>query len=79
MKAIKRLLYVHSKVYNLTPWTIRAIPIRIAAKSGLVSDVAPRTNATIPKIIINIEASFDTPSPENMPTSPSRISRTPII
>ena len=55
------------------------MPIRIAAKSGLVSEVAARTNATIPKIIINIEASFDTPSPENMPTIPNRISRIPII
>ena len=73
------MLYVHSEIYNLIPWMIRATPIRIAAKSGLVSEVPPRANATIPKMIINIEATFDTPSPENMPTIPNRISRTPII
>ena len=73
------MLYFYSEIYNLTPWIIRATPIRIAAKSGLVSEVPPRPNAIIPKIIINIEAIFDTPSPENMPAIPTRISRIPII
>ena len=66
-------------MYNLTPWIIKATPIRIAAKSGLLSEVPPRINAIIPKITINIEAIFDTPSPEKIPAIPNRISRIPII
>ena len=73
------MLNLHFAIYNLTPWIIRATPIRIAAKSGLVSEVPPRANAIIPRIIINIEAIFDTPSPENMPAIPNIISRIPII
>ena len=66
-------------IYNLTPWIIRDTPTRIAAKSGWVSENPPRRNAIIPRIIINIEASFDTFSPENRPTIPIRIIRIPII
>ena len=73
------MLNVYSEIYILTPWMIRATPIRIAANSGLVSEVPPRINAIIPKIIINIEASFDTPSPENRPARPNRIIKIPII
>ena len=73
------MLDFHSEIYNLTPWMIRATPIRIATKRGLSSENPPRINEIIPKIIINIEAIFDTHSPENMPTTPNRISIIPII
>ena len=45
--------------YKLIPWMIKATPIRIAAKSGWSSENPPRIKDTIPRIIINIEASFD--------------------
>lgn len=38
---------------------IKATPMRIAAKSGWVSENPPRANEIIPKIIINTEAIFD--------------------
>ncbi len=79
IKSIKRLLNFYYAVYNLIPWMIRATPIRIAAKSGLLSDNPPRMNDIIPKSIINTEAILDTFSPENMPTIPIRISKIPII
>ena len=68
-----------SEINNLTPWIIRLTPIRIAAKSGLVSDNPPRANAIIPKIIINIEAIFEMPSPEKRPAIPNKIIKIPIM
>lgn len=38
---------------------IKAMPIRIAAKSGWPSENPPRIKDTIPRIIIKTEASFD--------------------
>ena len=38
---------------------IKATTIRITAKSGLPSENPPIINDTIPRIIINTEASFD--------------------
>ena len=73
------LFAFYSATNNLTPWIIRATPIRTAANTGFVSEVPPRINATIPKIMINIEASFDTPSPENRPAIPKKISKIPIM
>lgn len=62
-----------------TPSTIRPTPIRIAAKSGWVSDIPPRANAIIPKITSNIAAILDTPCPEKIPAIPIKINRIPII
>ena len=63
----------------LTPSTIRPTPIRIAAKSGWVSDIPPRANAIIPKIISNTAAILAMPSPEKIPAIPIKIIRIPII
>ena len=73
------LFAFYSATYSLTPWIIRATPIRTAANIGFVSEVPPRINAIIPRIIINIDASFDTPSPENRPAIPMKIIKIPII
>ena len=69
----------YSATYNLTPWIISATPIRIAANNGLVNENPPRANAIIPKIIINIEAIFDTFGPEKRPAIPNKIIKIPIM
>ena len=58
---------------------IKDRPIRIAAKSGLSMDNPPRAKDIIPRIIIPIEASFDTCASEIRPAIPAKISKTPII
>lgn len=58
---------------------IKATPMRIAAKSGWVSENPPRANEIIPKIIINTEAIFDICESEIRPTIPAKISMTPIM
>ena len=65
-------------MYNLTPWMIKATPIRAAAKSGLSIDNPPRAKEIIPKIIINIEAIFENCESETRPTIPAKISIIPI-
>lgn len=72
------MLNFYSEINNLIPWNIRATPIRIAAKSGLVIENPPRANDMIPKIIINTEIIFDDPS-ANKPVIPNKISKIPII
>jgi len=58
---------------------IKATPISTAAKIGWVSEKPPRPNAITPKIIINIEAIFDTPSPAKIPATPIKIIKIPIM
>ena len=69
----------YSEIRQVIPSRTKTIPIITAINTGLSIDIAPRINETIPKIIINIEAIFDTPSPEKIPAIPNRISRIPII
>lgn len=71
------LLSFYSR-YNLTPWTIKATPIRIAAKSGWPIESPPRAKDIIPKIIMNIEAIFDICESEIRPTIPAKISIIPM-
>ena len=79
IKAIKRLLSFYFAIYRLIPSMTRLIPIIIATKIGLLIEKPPRINDIIPNIIIIIEANFDTSGPENIPTTPNRTSRIPII
>ena len=58
---------------------IKPTPIRIVAKSGLPRDNPPRANDTIPKTIINIEATLDICEPEIRPVIPAKIIMAPII
>ena len=58
---------------------IKATPIRIAAKSGWPSENPPRIKDTIPRIIINTEASFDVWVSENRPRIPAKRIMIPII
>lgn len=58
---------------------IKATPISTVAKRGLSMDNPPRANEIIPKIIINIEATFDICESETRPTIPAKISRIPMI
>ena len=66
-------------IYSLIPWMIKATPMRIAAKSGCVSENPPRANAIIPRIIINTEAIFDICESETSPIIPAKISMIPMI
>ena len=58
---------------------IKATPKSTAAKIGWVIEKLPRPNVITPKIIINIEAIFDTPSPAKIPDTPIRIIKIPIM
>lgn len=73
------LIPIYSVRYKLTPWIIKVTPRRITAKSGLVIENPPRPNVITPKIIINTEAIFDTPSPPKIPAIPMKIIRIPIM
>ena len=58
---------------------IKATPIRTAAKIGWSSENPPRAKEIIPKIIINIEAIFDTCVSEIRPRIPAKIIMIPMI
>ena len=75
----KDCLLTFYSIYNLIPWMIKPTPIRIVAKSGLPRDNPPRANDTIPKIIINIEATLDICEPVIRPVIPPKISIIPMI